>query len=159
MKTTPVNSGIVTAICICPVAGGEMHRVESVEAIKGAGLRGDRYESGEGSFNKGACGKRQVTLINGIFFESSGFEFTDSRRNIITQGVELMYLIGKEFLIGTAQFRGIKYCEPCLRPTKLSRKERSFQEAFFDRGGLIAEVIESGVIEVGSLIIPPAKDY
>ena len=136
-----------------------MQLVQGVEVLAGAGLKGDRYATGVGSFNKGKQGKRQVTLINGIFFEESGFDYVDSRRNIVTMGVELMWLIGQEFQIGTARFRGVKYCDPCNRPSKLSGKEKSFKEMFFDRGGLIAEVIQDGVIKVGDLVIPPPKDY
>lgn len=152
-------NGTVTAICICPVAGGSMQQVPEVEAIAGQGLKGDRYATGKGSFNKGKQGNRQVTLINGIFFEGSGFEYTDSRRNIVTMGVELMWLIGREFQIGTAHFRGVKYCDPCARPSKLSGQWRSFEEVFFDRGGLIAEVIKGGAIKTADSVIPPPRGY
>ena len=109
-------SGSVVAIYISPIAGGKMEDMEIVEAIVGAGLAGDRYSTGEGSFNRNRQGRRQVTLINSIFFKNSGFEFIESRRNIVTQGVELMWLIGREFQIGKARFRGQNYCDPCLRP-------------------------------------------
>ncbi len=152
-------NGTVIAICICPTAGGPMQQVAEVEAIADQGLKGDRYATGEGSFNKGKTGVRQVTLMNSIFFEGSEFEFTDSRRNLFVKDVELMWLIGREFQIGTARFHGVKYCDPCTRPSKLSGKTKSFKEAFFDRGGLIAEIIEGGQIKVGDLVIPPSKGY
>ncbi len=156
-------TGTVAAICICPSAGAEMQSVQEVEAIAGQGLKGDRYSTGEGSFNKGAKGRRQVTLINGIFFEGSSFEYIDSRRNIITFGVELMWLIGRDFQIGTAKFRGVKYCDPCTRPNKLGGEKlkdaRPFKDVFYDRGGLLAEVIEDGIIKVGDAVIPPPKGY
>jgi hypothetical protein len=98
-------NGTVRAICICPTAGGPMQQVVEVEAMAGQGLKGDRYTTGEGSFNKGKTGVRQVTLMNTIFFEGSGFEFKDSCRNLFVEGVELMWLIGREFQIGTARFR------------------------------------------------------
>jgi len=154
-----LENGLVLAICICPTAGGQMEQVPFVQVIAGQGLAGDRYSTGEGSFNRGEQGRRQVTLINGLFFENSGFDFVDSRRNIVTYGVELMWLIGREFQVGEAKLRGIKYCDPCNRPTKLSGKCYSFQEAFFDRGGLVAEVTQSGLISVRSEIIPPPKGY
>lgn len=97
--------------------------------------------------------------MNSIFFEGSDFEFKDSRRNLFIEGVELMWLIGREFQIGTARFRGVKYCDPCTRPSKLSGKKKSFKETFFDRGGLIAEVIEGGIIKTGDPVIPPPKGY
>jgi hypothetical protein len=68
-------NGNVVAIYISPTAGGKMEEVEIVEAIGGAGLAGDRYSTGEGSFNRNRQGRRQVTLINSIFFKNSGFEY------------------------------------------------------------------------------------
>ncbi len=152
-------NGTVIAICICPTAGGPMQQVAEVEAMAGQGLKGDRYATGEGSFNKGKTGVRQATLMNSIFFEGSGFEFTDSRRNLFVEGVELMWLIGREFKIGTARFLGVKYCDPCNRPSNLTGNSRSFKKAFFDRGGLIAEIIDGGEIKVGDSVIPLPKDY
>ena len=152
-------NGRVVAIFISPKAGAAMQRVAEVQAIAGAGLEGDRYCSGAGSFNKGKAGKRQVTLINGIFFDDSGFTFQESRRNIVTEGVELMWLIGREFRIGEAVFRGVKYCDPCRRPSKLSGNAVNFDEAFFDRGGLIAEIVKEGMIREGDEIILPLKGY
>ncbi len=153
------NGKVVVAICIAPEAGAPMRQVHSVMAISGAGLEGDRYSRGQGSFNKGEVGRRQVTFMNSIFFPASGFDYVDSRRNIIVYGVELMWLIGREFQVGDAKFRGLKYCDPCLRPSKLSGNDISFQEEFFDRGGLVAEVLESGLIHVGSFITLPPKGY
>lgn len=152
-------NGTVKAICIGTVANGPMQEIPEVEALAGQGLKGDRYATGEGSFNKGKQGVLQVTLMNSIFFEGSGFDFKDSRRNLFVEGAELMCLIGREFQIGTARFRGVKYCDPCNRPSKLSGKQKSFRETFSDRGGLIAEIIEGGVIKVGDLLTSPSKDY
>ncbi len=70
-----------------------------------------------------------------------------------------MWLIGREFQIGMARFRGVKYCDPCTRPNKLSGRKMNFKETFFDRGGLIAEVVEGGIIKIGDPVIPPPKNY
>jgi hypothetical protein len=152
-------NGMVFKLFICRKKGEPMIEQKKVEAIRDMGLEGDRYCYGEGSFNKGHLGKRQVTLINKIFFNGTGFDYDDSRRNIVTDGVELMWLIDKEFEIGGATMRGVKYCDPCERPTILSGTQRSFKEMFFDRGGLIAEVIKGGWIRQGDLVIPPPKGY
>jgi len=149
----------VVAICISPIAGGVMQQVDEVRTIAGCGLHGDRYCTGEGSFNKDKIGRRQVTLINQRFFPNSGYGYIHSRRNIVTAGVELMWLIGKDFQIGTSLFRGLTYCYPCDHPTKLSGKAISFKEAFFDCGGLVAEVLEGGLIKVGDAIVPPPKGH
>lgn len=153
-------NGKVVTICVCATSGGHMQSVQQVNALAGLGLEGDRYASGEGSFNRDRAGHRQVTLINARFFAGTGFEHEDSRRNIVTEGVELMWLIGREFKIGEATFRGLKYCDPCNRPGNLSGKgELSFRDAFHDRGGLVAEIITGGIIRVGDSVIPPPKEY
>lgn len=152
-------NGTVVAICISPMAGEPMQEVQEVEAIAGAGLKGDRYGTGNGSFNKGKPGVRQVTLINGLFFEGTYYEYVESRRNIVTMNVELMWLIGREFSVGEATFQGVKYCDPCERPTKLSKQRRSFKEAFYDRGGLVAVVLKGGTIKTGDQVVPPPRGY
>jgi hypothetical protein len=148
------NAGVVVAIYISPKKGGDMEGVMTVEAVAGRGLKGDRYESGDGSWGK--LGSRQVTFMNAAFFEGTDYEYAESRRNIFTEGIELMFLIGREFTVGNVRFRGVKYCDPCERPTTLAGKKTSFRETFFDRGGLIAEVLNDGTITVGdSIPLPP----
>ena len=65
----------------------EVEEVEVAEAIAGAGLAGDRYAMGAGSLNRKRPGRRQVALIDSIFFQDRGFEYGESRRDIVTQGV------------------------------------------------------------------------
>lgn len=153
--------GVLTAICICPVAGAPMQRVQEVEVITGEGLKGDRYANGEGSFNKGRKGKDQVTLMNTYFvgMVAEVYAPEDTRRNLFVSGIELMDHIGYEFTIGGVRFRGVKYCAPCNRPSKLGKKAWPFQQAFSDRGGLVAEVLSSGIIRVGDFVIPRKKEY
>jgi MOSC domain-containing protein YiiM len=137
-----------------------MQALTQAEAIAGAGLKGDRYAEAAGSFNKDNPGKRQVTLINQKFFASGGFTPIESRRNIVTSPeVELLYCVGREFTIGTAKFKGVKYCDPCDRPSKLAGKACSFKEAFLDCGCIIAEILESGTFSVGTEVITPPKGY
>jgi MOSC domain-containing protein YiiM len=153
-------NGIVRAIFIAPEAGAPMQEQEMVFAVANRGISSDRYGQTAGSFNKGSPGRRQVTLINARFFDNSGYTFAESRRNIVTEGVELNWLSeNREFTIGGAVFRGVKYCDPCERPTKLAGKNISFREAFRDCGGIIAEVVASGFIRVGDVIVPPPKGY
>lgn len=154
-----MSKGTVVAIFIGHSAGATMQQVRQARAIAGSGLEGDRYAKAEGSYNQGSPGRRQVTLINSIFFAGTGFDFADSRRNIVTLGVELMWLIEREFAIGEARFRGLKYCDPCRRPSKLAGRTQSFADAFHDRGGLVAEILEGGMIHVGDDIALPAKGY
>ena len=87
------QQGKVVAIYICPVKGKAMRLLAHAHAIAGFGLEGDRYSTGHGSWQQGVRGKRQVTLINGMFFKGTDFKPHESRRNIITEGIELMSLI------------------------------------------------------------------
>ncbi|MDB5254022.1 MAG: hypothetical protein JWL80_88 [Parcubacteria group bacterium] len=141
-----------------------MISVQEVWAIRNQGLVGDRYASGAGSFNKGKGGKRQITLINGLFLEGSGYEAIDTRRNIVVTGTELMDLLGRgEFQIGEAIMRAVRYCDPCTRPNQLAKEKLAglplFRDAFHDRGGIIAEVIRDGLIKLKDLLVPPPKSY
>ena len=147
-----MSTGRIAAICIGPDRGAPMRLVREVRAITGTGLEGDRYALGNDSFNQGRPGRRQVTLINGIFLRGSGFSYTDSRRNLVVFGIELMRLIGREFTVGDALLRGISYCEPCDRPSSLKGKG-DFRRAFYDRGGIIAEIISGGTIKVNDLVV------
>ena len=125
-----MSEGTVVAICMASQKGEPMVSVEEAMAVTGEGISGDRYARGEGSWSRGQVGRRQVTLINALFVQGSGFEYAETRRNIATLGVELMDLIGQEFLVGDAMMRGLKYCDPCLRPSVLSNKNIAFREAF-----------------------------
>lgn len=152
-------NGIIRAIYIAPRARERMLSVPQVRAIAGMGLEGDRYCEGQGSFNKGMQGRRQVTIMNTLFFKNSGFTFEESRRNLFLEGVEIMHFLGKEFQIGQARFHGVKYCVPCEEPSKLSGKVISFRQAFLDRGGILATVLTDGLIKVGDVVIPPSQKY
>lgn len=155
-----MSNGTVVAMFIAPEAKAPMCAMEEVYAMVGKGLLGDRYAAGAGSFNKKiGIGTRQVTLMNARFFEGSGFEYRESRRNIFVRDIELMWLIGREFQIGTARMRGLKYCDPCMQPSKLANKAISFKDIFEDAGGLMTEVIKSGIIGIGDMVIPPPKSY
>ena len=73
--------------------------------------------------------------------------FDETRRNILTRGLALNHLVGREFTVGTARIRGIKLCEPCGHLENLTRG--GVRRALVHRGGLRAEVIGDGVIKVG----------
>lgn len=155
--------GIVTNLFIAPSAGARMRSERQVEAIAGRGLKGDRYAEAAGSHNAGSPGRRQVTLMNERFITEAAargmrIHAVETRRNIIVRDVDLMWLIGREFRVGNAFMRGVKYCDPCNRPSALCGTP-GFAEAFEDGGGLVAEVIKGGFIQLGDSVIPPPKEY
>ncbi len=132
----------------------------SIKAIQGIGLEGDRYALGTGAYSKSKrIVIRHVSLIAiEAILEANkttavAFTLDETRRNLVTMGVDVNTLIGKIFGFGgDAVFKGIELCDPCGRPSNLSGKP-GFEEAYKDRGGLRAEVLEGGIISVGNPII------
>jgi MOSC domain-containing protein YiiM len=74
----------------------------------------------------------------------------DSRRNIVTQGVPLNHLVGREFRVGQVTLRGVRLCEPCQHLAGLTQAR--VLPALIHRGGLRAEIINEGDIRVGDII-------
>jgi MOSC domain-containing protein YiiM len=155
----PINAGVVVAIHIGATRLEPMMAAGEVTAIAGAGLEGDRYARERGSFSK-RLPNNQVTLIETEALEAAerdyklGLSAAESRRNILTSGVALNHLVGREFNVGVVRLRGLKLCEPCGHLKKLTNKE--VIRALKHRGGLRAEMLEGGMIRVGDEIFVAA---
>jgi hypothetical protein len=144
--------GSLVDIFICHEAGQPMQLVQSVRTIVGHGLQNDRYSTGNGSFNKGESGKRQVSLISEESFEGTGIYPIQSRRNLIIRGIELPRLIRQHFTIGNIHFRGLEYCCICNGPSNAMSKN-GFLKWFRERGGILAEVWGEGEIKGGDEVV------
>lgn len=160
-----ITTGSVVGIFISAQANHIMESVTEIEAIEGRGLKHDRYGEGIGSFNRkrGGVGHRQVSFMNARFFTGTPFEYKDSYRNVITDGVELLWLIGepgvpRKFQIGTAVFEAVKYLDPCNVPSVRTGKP-GFKEMFSDCGAIIASVIKSGRFKVDDPVFHENKAY
>lgn len=141
--------------------GVPMVKVAEVKALEGVGLEGDRYAEGKGAYsNSKRKTIRQVSLIareaieeaNRLF--STDFTSQETRRNIVTEGIDLNSLVGEEFSVGEVKMRGIELCEPCERPSNLIGK-KGFKDTFEGRGGLRAEILSSGIIYEADTITAP----
>lgn len=147
--------GTVVSINIAPAAEAAMQPVEEVRAVPGKGLEGDRYFFRQGSFYKPQP-DRELTLIEAEAIEALRREFqvdydlNASRRNIVTRGVPLNHLIGKEFWIGEVRARGLKLCEPCSHLQRLSHPK--VLPGLVHRGGLRAQILTEGTIRIGEKI-------
>ena len=73
-----------------------------------------------------------------------------ARRNIVTRGVLLNHLVGREFQIGAVRLRGTRPCEPCAYLEGLTQK--GVLAGLIDRGGLRAEIVTGGAIRVEDII-------
>lgn len=129
----------------------------SAQVKANKGIVGDRYYDGTGTFSGQLTGNRksEITFIaseeidqfNTSQNESMGYG--DMRRNIVTEGIKLKDLIGKEFEIGTATFLGIEHCEPCAHLAATVNKKVL---PHMVNTGLRAAILNSGLIAVGSEI-------
>jgi MOSC domain-containing protein YiiM len=150
--------GILLAIAVASRAKGPMERVESVEAVAGEGLRGDRYGAGLGAaqFKGRRSPEKEVTLIASEAIEAANNEFNytidhlETRRNLLTQGVPLNDLVGKTFRVGEAVLKGLELCEPCGYLEK--RTFPGIQAALKHRGGLRCCILEGAQLNVGDSI-------
>jgi MOSC domain-containing protein YiiM len=147
--------GTVVSINIAPSAESPMVSVEEARAVPGRGLEGDRYFFRRGTFYKPQP-DRELTLIEAEAIEAMKHELnvdyglSDSRRNVVTRGVPLNHLVGKEFWIGEVKARGLKLCEPCSHLQKLSHEK--VLPGLVHRGGLRAQILTEGTIKVGQTI-------
>lgn len=151
--------GRLIAICIAPTAGAPMAGAESVELVAGQGLTGDRYANKLGAFQKGTIEPSQeVTLIEQEALEAAGRDYqlelshAESRRNLLTAGVPLNHLVGRQFSVGDALLEGLELCEPCKYLQRITGKE--VIKPLLHRGGLRARVVRGGTIKTGASIIP-----
>jgi len=149
------HPGSVEAIFLAGERGAPRTAVEQVRAVAGRGLEGDRYFGHRGGGGKRDRG-RQVTLIEAEAVDAVGatgalLAAGDARRNVVTRGVRLNALVGRTFRVGGALLRGIERCDPCSRLTRLTY--RGVERDLCDRGGLRAEILESGDIRVGDDVI------
>ena len=131
---------------------------DSVRAVPGRGLEGDRYFLGLGTFSPPVHKPDyEVTLIQkehiDAFQAASALAFTSklARRNLVTEGIDLNSLVGKEFSAGAVRLRGIRLCEPCNYLAK-----HSFAEVLgglVHKGGLRAQILSEGLIQAGDPIV------
>src|ERR1700682_403027 len=147
--------GTVVSINIAAEAQAPMQSVTEVRAVPGKGLEGDRYFDHKGTFSKPQP-DRELTLIEAEAVEAMkrelGVEYGwgDSRRNVVTRGVPLNHLVGKEFWIGEVKARGLRLCEPCSHLQKLSHEK--VLQGLVHRGGLRAQILTEGLIRVGEIV-------
>ena len=139
-----------------------MASVDAVRAVAARGLEGDRYFQRAGTFSETPGTGREVTLIEAEALEAArrdhGVDLGPgaTRRNIVTSGVALNHLVGREFTVGEVLLRGVRLCEPCAHMARLSGAKGAVR-ALIHRGGLRANVVRGGTIRTGDPIVVPAR--
>ena len=126
--------------------------VNYVEAIKGKGLEGEKHFKED---NNKRC---QITLIEieniNLYNKITGTSIPaiNFLRNIVTEGIQLNVLVGKEFFIGTVKVKAHDLCRPCKNLQESLRQKNTVKELLYT-GGLRCEILSSGKIFINDQII------
>ena len=142
-------TGHIVAIFVTPVESGPTAQVEETQAVAGVGIEGDyRFDLPDHPPDA------QLTLVEREAIEAANAEhglslgLGDTRRNVVTEGVSLNHLVGREFTVGDVRVRGMDLCEPCAHLQRLTGQ--AVLKALVHRGGLRAEILEGGTIRTGA---------
>lgn len=153
-----MSSGQIEGIYIAAEAEQLPRAVESVRAVAGRGLEGDRNFVRKGTFSPKQGTGKDLTLIEAEALEAleaeAGIELSAaaSRRNLLTRGIALNDLVGKRFKIGDVECEGMRLCDPCDHLQRIT--EPGVLKGLVDRGGLRADILVDGEIAVGDELRP-----
>jgi MOSC domain-containing protein YiiM len=151
-----VSTGRVEVVLIGPQPQQPMQAVDSVNAIAGQGLEGDRYFRNDDTPPEEREPTEEVTLIEMEGIEAAGLDSgidirpEDMRRNIVTRGVSLDELIGKRFSVGAVELEGMEDNPPCAHLERVSKKK--VLKPMIERGGIRARIVKTGEIRPGDPI-------
>jgi MOSC domain-containing protein YiiM len=153
-----LQSGTVEGIHIAARAEEDTRPVEAVTVVAGRGIEGDRYfrTDGSGTFHEADKHGQDLTLIEAEAIEGlaadTGIELRpgEARRNVVTRGVALNDLVGRRFTVGGVEAIGNRLCDPCSHLEKLTKP--GVLKGLVERGGLRADVVRGGQIEVGDSV-------
>jgi MOSC domain-containing protein YiiM len=123
----------------------ELWTVESVRAVTGKGLEGDRHYHEEG-----APPGQALTLVEAETVEEVGLAAGETRRQITVRGVDLNALVGKRFKVGDVECFGVELCEPCAHLEEMTRP--GIIKELVHRAGINADVVSGGTIRVGDSV-------
>jgi len=143
-------------IYITPKKRGLMSEVDSADLEAGKGIVGDRYHmlAEQHIEQKMDVPENHVSFVakeeldRFLSDNSSDLAYRDFRRSVVTSGVDLNALVGKQFKVGDAICFGFELCEPCSFLAGLVHQ--AVLPGLINRGGLRATIIKSGTIAKGS---------
>ena len=121
--------------------------VSEIECVAGHGVAGDRF------FDYGDNYKGQITFFSSEVFDDVsrrlGVPVSSpgvARRNVVTAGIDLNFLIGRTFAVQGVEFEGVCECKPCYWMD--SAIAPGAEKALHGRGGLRARILSSGRLRV-----------
>ncbi|MBV8479264.1 MAG: hypothetical protein JOY72_03070 [Actinobacteria bacterium] len=133
---------MIEAIHVGPDEAGPLQAVDSVRAVAGKGLEGDRHFR-----ERGAKPGQALTLVAAENVEDVGLGTGETRRQLTVRGVDLNALVGKTFHVGEVECYGVELCEPCTHLQSMTRP--GIIKDLAHRAGINADILSDGVIRVG----------
>jgi MOSC domain-containing protein YiiM len=117
--------------------------VPMIECVAGRGIRGDRYFDFKDDY------KGQITFLSREVFDELCLALVvhnrspaATRRNVVTNGVDLNSLIGQDFEVQGVRFHGMQECAPCYwMDGAIAPGAKEFLKG---RGGLRAKILSDG---------------
>jgi len=144
-----VRPGRVVWIGVRPERREPMQPADVAMLEAGRGLIGDRHRR--------LGGARQVTLIEAeslaaiaSFLGAALVRPDDVRRNLVTEGINLLALKDRRFRIGDAILETSGECHPCSRMEEILGT--GGYNAMRGRGGITARVVTGGTVRLGEVI-------
>jgi len=131
----------------------KINEASEVKVVSGKGILGDRHYKDHKDY------KSQITLIekeNIDYYNqkyNTQIRYIDFRRNIVTEGIGLNNLIGKEVQIGEIKIFPYELCLPCKHLEQMVNGKNIVKE-FLKKGGLRCKILSSGTVKIGDEIKP-----
>ena len=121
---------------------------DSISCHTGKGIEGDRFYNFKENY------KGQITFLEREQIDLMEKELkipdidpSKFRRNVITRGIDLNTLIGKQFELGGIQFEGVQECTPCYWMNRAVGE--GAEECLKGKGGLRARILSDGELKTG----------
>jgi MOSC domain-containing protein YiiM len=150
-------TGRVISIFVAEASGATPTARSSARLDTGRGIVGDRY------YDQDEAG--QVTLVDADLITrvnaATGWALDpeETRRNIVTAGVDLNQWETGRFRVGDAVLEGVELCEPCAILGRIletpSRPAAEVVRALTHKAGLRARIVEGAEISVGDPVSGP----
>ena len=153
----PELRATVELLTVSPAAEAPMRLVRRARARAGRGLDGDRYAAGAGTFSPRGGHKPgyELTLVAAEVVEDlttrdAYLDFASTRRNVLTRGLDVNALVGREFTIGDVRCRALRLAEPCAHLERLTGP--GLLRPLIHRGGVRVDILTDGTIHTGAQI-------
>ena len=150
-----MESGRVVDIFIGSEFTGPVTSVDSVKAVAGRGLEGDRYYHRAEEAHQ-SHPEEEITLIESEAIAAAQAEThvvfgpADTRRNIVTSGVRLDELVGRKLTVGEVEIEALELNPACAYLVRITKKR--FLPQLIHRGGIRGRIVSTGVIRRGDVI-------